>query len=128
MPCSASPAKRIRSLRRLLSHKIKHTSNALIFKPNLSLFSQEQFSIPPIARPILSITLNPQISIPSTNIDVPVSSSPKSAATPFTLNDVLNLTKGHSNERNKERQESARRKEREADMEKFRKLLGHHLS
>ena len=103
-------------------------SNASSFKPNLSLFSQEQLSIPPRARPILSLTINPQISIPSTNLDVPVPPSPKPATTPFTLNDFLNLTKGHSDERNKERQESERRKEREADMEKFRKLLGPHLS
>ena len=105
-------------------------SNASSFKPNLSMFSQEQLYIPPRARPrpILSLTINPQISIPSTNLDVPVPPSPKSAANPFTLNDFLNLTKGHSDGRNKERQESERRKEREADMEKFRKLLGPHLS
>ena len=111
MTKSQSPAKKMRSLKRLLTfrlkYRIQHPANKLI-KSTLSICVQTSVSIEPY------------------NLQL----EPVKEAQPFTLNDFISLaeasrikdTQQRKKEREKERIE--REKERENDLRSFRLMLG----
>ena len=111
MTKSQSPAKKIRSLKRLLTFRLKcrvQHLNTKLTKSSLSICTQTAISIEPNHAQL----------------------EPMKRSKPFTLNDFVSLSEAsrkeenHQREKEREKEREEREKEREKDLMSFRHILG----